>query len=47
LAFISEYTNDVVFIGTKANQLADALSRIEITNLMFLQNNDLDYSDMA
>jgi len=47
LAFISEYTHDVVFIGTKANQAADALSRIEINNLVFLQNNDLDYSDMA
>ena len=47
LAFISEYTNDVIFIGTKENQAADALSRIEINNLMFLQKNDLNYSDMA
>ena len=29
LAFISEYTNDVIFIGTKEIQAADALSRIE------------------
>ena len=40
LAFISEYTNDVVYIGTKDNQIADALSRIEISNLMFLQEKD-------
>ena len=37
LAFISEYTNDKIFIGTKEKQAADALSRIEINNLMFLQ----------
>ena len=47
LAFISEYTNDVIFIGTKENQAADALSRIEINNLMFLQKNDLNYSNIA
>ena len=35
LAFISEYTNVVIFIGTKENQAADALFRIEINNLMF------------
>ena len=41
LAFISKYTNDIVYIGTKDkdkdNQAANALSRIEINNLMFLQ----------
>ena len=37
----------MIFIGTKENQAADALSRIEINNLMFLQKNDLNYSDMA
>ena len=30
-----EYTNDVVYIGTKDNQVANALQRIEINNLMF------------
>ena len=30
LVFISEYTNDVIFIGTKENRAADTLSRIEI-----------------
>ena len=29
LAFISEYTNDVIFIGTIKNQTVDALFRIE------------------
>lgn len=47
LAFISEYTNDVVFIGTNDNLAADALSRIEINNLMFLQEKDWDYCDIA
>ena len=47
LAFVGKYTNDVIFIGTKENHVADALSRLEINNLMFLQKNDLNYSDMA
>ena len=37
----------MIFIGTKENQAADVLSRIEIYNLMFLQKNNLNYSDMA
>ena len=39
LAFIREYTIDVIRIGTKDNQVADALSQIEINNLMFLQKD--------
>ena len=37
----------MIFYGTKENQAADALSRIEISNLMPLQKNDLNYSDVA
>ena len=37
----------MIFIGTKENQAADALSRIEINNLMFLQKKDLNYSNMV
>ena len=47
LAFMSEYTNDVVHIVTKHNQMTDAQSRIEINNLMFLQEKDWNYSNIA